>query len=102
MNVFKDINNSKDIKDLKVSLLKTLFNSESLSQKEVLELIKSLNNTEIIDDKLQENKLHITIERGDHQNLDMLEDSDIRILREKGRLTPNDILALQKKGRLYQ
>ena len=58
MNVFKDINNSKDIQDLKVSLLKTLFNSESLSQKEVLELIKSLNNTEIIDDKLKENKLH--------------------------------------------
>lgn len=100
MNFFKDINNSKDIQDLKISLLKTLFNSESVSQKEVLELIKSLNNTEIIDDKLQDNEVHITIERGDHQNLDMLEDSDIRILREKGRLTPNDILGLQKKGRL--
>lgn len=47
-----------------------------------------------------DNELVITIERKDHENLDMLNDSDIRILREKGHLTPNDILGLQKKGRL--
>lgn len=63
-------------------------------------MIKSLNNTEIIDDKLQDNGINITIEVKDHENLDKLNDSDIRILRETGHLTPNDILGLQKKGRL--
>jgi hypothetical protein len=61
---------------------------------------QALIDTQIIDEKLKDNNLNITIERKDHENLDMLEDSDIRILRKEGLLTSNDIEGLKKKGRL--
>lgn len=74
-----------------------------ITTKDYSTIVDSVKTQVLIDtktDDIEDNKVHITIERGDHQNLDMLEESDIRILREKGRLTPNDILGLQKKGRL--
>lgn len=49
---------------------------------------------------IQDSKLHITIERKNHDNLDMLSDFDIAILRKDGGLTPKDISTLKKKGRI--
>jgi hypothetical protein len=74
-----------------------------ITTKDYSTIVDSAKTQALIDtktDDFQDNKLHITIERKDHENLDMLEDSDIRILRKEGLLTPNDIEGLKKKGRL--
>ena len=48
-NVFKDIKTSKDIQHCLITLFESLINDESMSKKEAIDLIKSLNNTEIND-----------------------------------------------------
>jgi hypothetical protein len=48
-NIHKEIKSFKDIQQSLINLFDTLINSDSLSQKEAIDLIKSLKNTEIND-----------------------------------------------------
>jgi len=94
--------NKKTAKEM-MQAAKEHLDDNMITTKDYSTIVDSVKTQVLIDtkiDDLQDNKVHITIERKDHENLDMLNDSDIRILREKGRLTPNDIEGLKKKGRL--
>jgi hypothetical protein len=61
-NVFKDINNSKEFQHSKISLFKSLINNNSMSQDEILDLIKLLNNTKINDYILKDKKQNTILE----------------------------------------
>ena len=61
-NVFKDINNSKEFQHSKISLFQSLINNNSMSQDEILDLIKLLNNTKINDYILKDKKQNTVLE----------------------------------------
>jgi len=61
-NVFKDINNSKEFQHSKISLFQSLINNNSMSQDEILDLIKLLNNTKINDYILKDKKQNTILE----------------------------------------
>ena len=56
-NVFKDINNMKEFQHSKITLFQSLINNNSMSQDEILELIKLFNSTKINDYILKDKKV---------------------------------------------
>lgn len=62
-NVFKDIKTSKDIQHCLITLFESLINDESMSKKEAIDLIKSLNNTEINDTLFKVDKVETPEEK---------------------------------------
>ena len=56
-NVFKDISNYGDFQHSKITLFQSLINNNSMSQNEILELIKLFNNTKINDYILKDKKV---------------------------------------------
>ena len=48
-NMYKEIKTSDDMQFCRIALLQALINNNSMSKKEVLELLKSFNNTKIYD-----------------------------------------------------
>ena len=62
-NVFKDIKTSKDIQHCFITLFESLINDDSMSKKEVFDLIKSLNNTEINDNLFKVDRVETSEEK---------------------------------------